>query len=100
MRMFDVCVFPSIFEGLPVTLVEAQAAGVPCVVSKNVTTEVDMGVGLIKFESLNSGVLQWVDDIMQMTKVSVSPESIKDGLKKRGYDVSETLERLLAIYRV
>ena len=35
----DVFVFPSHFEGLPVTLIEAQAAGLPCVKSDNVTDE-------------------------------------------------------------
>ena len=39
----DAFIFPSIFEGLPITLIEAQAAGLPCFVSKNVTREVDCG---------------------------------------------------------
>ena len=36
----DVFAFPSLWEGLPLTLVEAQYSGVPCVVSENVTKEV------------------------------------------------------------
>lgn len=36
---FDVMVMPSLFEGLPVTMVEAQMAALPCVVSKNITDE-------------------------------------------------------------
>ena len=36
----DVFVFPSLWEGLPLTLVEAQYAGLPCVVSENVTKEI------------------------------------------------------------
>ena len=36
----DVFAFPSLWEGLPLTLVEAQYAGLPCVVSENVTKEV------------------------------------------------------------
>lgn len=39
----DAFIFPSIFEGLPITLIEAQAAEIPCFVSKNVTQEVDCG---------------------------------------------------------
>ena len=34
MNLFDVFVFPSIYEGLGIALIEAQAAGLPCVVSK------------------------------------------------------------------
>ena len=36
----DVFAFPSLWEGLPLTLVEAQYAGLPCVVSENVTRDV------------------------------------------------------------
>jgi glycosyltransferase involved in cell wall biosynthesis len=38
----DVFVFPSIWEGLPVTLIEAQAAGLPCIVSETITNEADV----------------------------------------------------------
>ena len=40
----DAFIFPSLFEGLPITLIEAQTAGLPCFVSKNVTREVDCGL--------------------------------------------------------
>ena len=40
----DAFIFPSKFEGLPITLVEAQAAGLPCFVSQTITKEVDCGL--------------------------------------------------------
>ncbi len=39
MSAFDVFVFPSIHEGLPLTLVEAQASGLPCLVSDTIPEE-------------------------------------------------------------
>ena len=39
MNLFDVFVFPSIYEGLPLVLVEAQAADLPCVVSEAIVSE-------------------------------------------------------------
>jgi glycosyltransferase involved in cell wall biosynthesis len=41
---FDVFLLPSLFEGLPIALIEAQAAGVPCVVSRVITEE----AGIVK----------------------------------------------------
>ncbi len=35
----DVFLFPSLFEGLPFTLLEAQANGLPCVISDQITGE-------------------------------------------------------------
>lgn len=43
-NLFDVFIFPSLWEGLPLTLVEAQFAKLPCIVSKNVTKECDLGI--------------------------------------------------------
>lgn len=48
MKAFDVFVMPSLFEGLPLVLVEAQASGLPCVISDHITVEVDLGCGLVK----------------------------------------------------
>lgn len=42
MAAMDVFAFPSLWEGLPVTLIEAQAAGLPCVISDVITTDVDI----------------------------------------------------------
>ena len=52
----DVFLFPSIYEGLPVTLVEAQAAGLHCIVSDQVTREVAI-TKLIEFISLDEDII-------------------------------------------
>lgn len=44
----DVLVFPSLYEGMPNTVIEAQATGLPCIVSDTVTREADI-TGLIEY---------------------------------------------------
>jgi glycosyltransferase involved in cell wall biosynthesis len=62
LHAMDIFVFPSIYEGLPVTLIEAQAAGLPCLVSDKVTKEVTMNSNSIEFLPLNN-IKKWVDSI-------------------------------------
>ena len=47
MAMADVMILPSLYEGLPTVAVEAQAMGLPGILSDTVTAECDMGLGLV-----------------------------------------------------
>lgn len=58
----DTFILPSNFEGLPVTLIEAQAMNVPCVVSENIKRDVDCGIDLISFIPLDDHNA-WTDAI-------------------------------------
>lgn len=60
--MFDLMVFPSLFEGLPFTLVEAQASGLPILASENITKLVNI-TGLINYLSLNKSWDEWISHI-------------------------------------
>lgn len=59
----DCFLLPSFAEGFPVTLVEAQANGIPCIVSDRVTRETNIS-GNIKFLSLDSSPLLWAEEVM------------------------------------
>lgn len=61
MEAIDVLVFPSLYEGLPLALVEAQAAGVPCVVSDVIGPEVDVLPSLVHRVSLRKPASLWAD---------------------------------------
>lgn len=53
LQVLDLFLFPSLYEGLPVTLIEAQASGLKIITSNTVTKEVDDITSLITFCDLN-----------------------------------------------
>ena len=63
LQAIDVLAFPSIYEGLPVALVEAQASGLPCIVSDSITREIAITEG-IKYLSLNEKKEKWAEIIL------------------------------------
>lgn len=67
-QVFDIMVFPSFHEGLPVTLIEAQASGLKCIISDNITKEVDMNIDLLKFLSLEKSARYWAEQSLNYIK--------------------------------
>ncbi|MFC5773349.1 MULTISPECIES: glycosyltransferase family 1 protein [Ectobacillus] len=92
---FDLFLFPSLFEGLPVVLVEAQAAGLPCVVSNNITTESNV-TGIVQFKSLKESADKWAQHILSMP---VHRFETARTLKETGYDTT-TMSQWLSDYYV
>jgi glycosyltransferase involved in cell wall biosynthesis len=64
MQAMDILVFPSHREGLPRVIIEAQAAGLPCVISSRVTEEVVVNDLLVKRVSLDKSAAQWAEIIL------------------------------------
>lgn len=63
MQAMDVFVFPSLYEGLGIVLIEAQAAGLPCVVSNTIPREAYL-TDLVTAEKLSSSVEAWAEKIL------------------------------------
>lgn len=99
LHIMDVLLMPSLFEGNPVSLIEAQAAGIPCVISDIITDKIDMGLNLISKVSLSSTSETWADAILKASK-SIRPikEQVIIGLRDNGYDINETVKLLMDIY--
>ncbi|WP_235427118.1 glycosyltransferase [Cohnella kolymensis] len=80
MQGMDLFLFPSLFEGLPVVLVEAQAAGLKCVVSDAITRETDV-TGRVDFISLKEPPSVWADNIIAS---SFEHEDTSEQLRNNG----------------
>ena len=89
----DCFLMPSLFEGLPFSLVEAQAADLKCVVSDVVTKTAD--IGLITFVSLEKSAKEWAESI---DRVLNSPLPEKNEEKAKLFDVTNTVRQLEEIY--
>src|SRR5690606_12249671 len=86
LQMFDVFLFPSRYEGLPVTLVEAQASGLKIFTSDAVTDEVAL-TDDITYLSLKQTPKHWADEILKSV-----PYNRKDNsriIQKKKYDIVE-----------
>ena len=95
----DLFVFPSLNEGLGMVLVEAQAAGIPCLASDAVAEEVDLGLGLVHFEKIAAGVEKWGRHMLSLLDTKpVSWNKRKSVLQNAGYDVKHGAQMLQELY--
>ena len=63
LRKSKAFVLPSLYEGMPLVLIEAQASGLHCVSADTFSKEVDFGINLIEWLSLQAGAEKWADAI-------------------------------------
>ena len=87
----DVFVFPSLYEGLPLSLIEVQVAQKPCFVSDNVNEHATISNLMTKL-SLNSGAKKWADAILSYKK----PKKIV--VNEDDWDIKKVTKRLEQIY--
>jgi len=96
MQAMDVFVFPSLYEGLPLTMIEAQASGLPCIISDKVSEECIVTDGLVSSESLSASPLQWADRILS---IRTTPRgNHRDEIAANGFDISNEAIKLQEYY--
>lgn len=90
----DFFVLPSLKEGLPLSVVEAQANGMRCLVSDSVTKEVD--IGNVLFLPLDATI--WADTLMDESKTKQDRVSNSYGFKKSKFDINNETHVLEQCY--
>jgi glycosyltransferase involved in cell wall biosynthesis len=96
LQAMDVFVFPSLYEGLPVTLIEAQGAGLPCIISDTITNEVDLGMGLINYLPINNAT-NWVKKLQEI-ELNTSRSIPITKFSEEGYNIRDTAEEIMELY--
>jgi len=95
MSCFDVFVFPSKYEGLPVTLIEAQAARIRCIISKNITDEAIITKNsVIKIGITSREIKNWVNKIVEM-----DIDRLNDDYLDSSFDIFNVSKSLESYYR-
>ncbi len=84
LQAMDVFLFPSFYEGMPIALVEAQAAGLPCVISDVITDDVCITEHVSKI-SLSESADTWADVLWEAKQVSRADNTEK--IAGAGFDV-------------
>ena len=96
LHMMDLFVMPSLYEGLPLTGVEAQAAGLPCFFSDTITRELELTENAC-YLPLRETPAFWADQILSRD-LSRQRRNYDREIRTQGFDIGTTARKLKRLY--
>lgn len=99
LRKASAFLLPSLYEGMPLVMIESQSAGLPCITADTYSHEVDFGIGYVQWLSLKQSATEWADAV---EKAVVAPRAdktaVERAIQKNGFDSRVFAERLCRLY--
>jgi len=93
----DVLILPSFHEGLPVVAVEAQASGLPVLLSDAITRDVKIS-DLAHYKALSDGAPAWAEKIVELTAELAFEKRIVPDLSDSGFDITREAVKFREIF--
>ena len=90
----DLFIMPSLYEGLPVSMIEVQASGVPALISDTISSEVKINSN-VEFCSLTNTAKEWADTAFMMIKKGRIYDN--SAITNAGYDIKVTARKYLEL---
>ncbi|WP_306484474.1 glycosyltransferase family 1 protein [Anaerococcus sp.] len=95
LQAIDIFILPSLYEGLAVSTIEAQAAGLKCLLADTIDKNSKI-TDLVEFIPIDGGTRPWIKEIQKA--LPYQREDTSEMIKKAGFDIRETAERLSDFY--
>ena len=95
-QAMDLFVLPSLSEGLPLTMAEAQISGLPCLMAAHLPREADLGCGLVSTVGLGQPYSEWAE--AALGKRGIKRYDRRDYAVKKGFDITAVSAELQKFY--
>ncbi|MDB2128411.1 MULTISPECIES: glycosyltransferase [Lachnospiraceae] len=99
LQAMDLYLFPSLYEGLPVSGIEAQASGVPLLSSDTISPEMEV-TNCVSWMSIEESAAHWAEKAVSLLKTIPIERNQRKAIQNAGYDIKETAGILKEMYRI
>lgn len=97
LQAMDIFFMPSLYEGLPGTVIEAQGAGLPCLISDSITKEVKI-TDLVVSASLDESIEKWKEHLINIINQKIERRNTSLELVEAGFDMEAITMQLQSFY--
>ena len=97
LQVMDIFCLPSRFEGLPISLIEAQASGLVCLANETITKEANI-TGRVYY--YKTEVERWVGVVLNLSKKNLQRAKIYEGMLKENFDITQQIKVLEQGYEI